>query len=678
MNNILTKEFITPPFSKIKTQDIIFAIEYYINNCYQKIDFFLAKKEKISWNNFCQPLFELNDYVEKIFAILDHLNSVKNNFEIRKCYEQALPLINNYSNFVAQNVKLFESYKYLQNNFSINKFNNLQKSSINKIILDFSLSGIYLKKEQKKIYKKITMKLSKLSLKYSNNIMDSSNSWEKLITNKKDITGLPKYFLAESLLNAKKQKKRGWLFTLNTDSYYQIMKYSDNYKLRKEIYYIYNTRASDKFIDNKWDNSKIMLEILSLRNKLSNILGFKSYAHKSLKNKMLQKPHEVINFLNNLADKILNKAKKEIKQLHDFTNKKYKTKKIDIWDISYFSEKQKNFLYKINDEKIRTYFPENKVIQGMFKIVKKVFGISIKEKKNIEVWDNSVKFFDILDNLGNYKGSFYLDLYIRKNKKNGAWMSVCSNMIKKSKNKIQKPIANLICNFTPPINNTPSLLSHRDIITLFHEFGHVLHHILSSIDIPNISGVNGVLWDAVEIPSQLMENWCWEPEVLSLISGHYKNNKPLSKKIIQNILSSKNYNIAIFILKQIEFGMFDFLLHYNFQNNQSSYILETLYKVRKKYSLIQEPKWHRFPHTFSHIFAGGYEAGYYSYLWSHVLSSDIYSKFKKEGIFNLNTGLSFLNEFLSQGGSDHPMNLFVNFMKRKPKMDAMLKFYNII
>lgn len=677
MNNILIKEFTLPPFSRIKTKNIILALKYHINNYYEQVNFFLNKTKKISWNNFCQPLFELNDNVEKIFAILDHLNSVKNNTEIRKYYEEILPLINNYNNFVTQNTQLFKSYKYLKKNFFVNKFNDIQKSSINKIILDFSLSGVSLKEKQKKRYKEITMKLSNLYLRYSNNVMDASNSWEKLVIDKKDINSLSKYFLKESSLKAKKQKKKGWLLTLDTDSYYQIMKYSDNYPLRKEIYYAYNTRASDKFINTKWDNSEIMLEILSLRKELSNLLGFKSYAHKSLKNKMLNEPKKVISFLNDLSDKILNQAKKEIKQLYKFVNIKYKVKKIDIWNISYFSEKQKDFLYKINDEKIRKYFPEQKVIKGMFNIVKRIFGVNIKERKNVEVWDDNVKFFDLFDYLGYHRGSFYLDLYIRKNKKNGAWMSVYSNMIKKSNN-IQKPVANLICNFARPINHSPSLLSHKDIITLFHEFGHVLHHVLTCIDIPNISGINGVLWDAVEIPSQLMENWCWEPEVLSLISGHYKNNTPLPKKIINSMISSKNYNAGIFILKQIEFGIFDFLLHYNFQNNKTNdYILKTLYQVRKKYSLIQEPKWNRFPHTFSHIFSGGYAAGYYSYLWSHVLSSDIYSKFKKEGIFNLKTGLSFIDKFLSQGGSDHPTNLFFNFMQRKPKIEAMLKFYNI-
>lgn len=677
MNNILIKEFLLPPFFRITTKDIIISIEYHINNCYKNIDFILTQEKTISWNNFCQPLFEFNDRLEKVVSILDHLNSVKNNNDIRNCYEKILPMITNYYTFISQNSKLFKYYKHLKKNFFTKKFNSIQKESINKIIKDFTLSGVNLKEKQKTRYKNIVIKLSKLSLKYSNNVMDSSNSWQKLITNKKDIDGVSKYFLIESALRAKKENKKGWLLTLDSDSYCNIVKYCDNDQIRKEIYFAYNTRASDKFVSNEWDNSKIMLEILSLRKEMSNLLGFKSYAHKSLKNKMFTKPSEVIDFLKNLTNKVLKQAKKEINQLYDFVIKTYNIKKINAWDISYFSEKQKNVLYKINDEQIKKYFPEEKVIKGMFNIVKKIFGLKIEKRKNIEIWDQNVQFFDLFDNKEIYRGSFYLDLYTRRNKKNGAWMSVCSNMMKKQNGHLQKPIAYLVCNFSPPLKNIPSLLSHKEVVTLFHEFGHVLHHILTCIDISNISGINGVLWDAVEIPSQLMENWCWESEVLSSISGHYKNNEPLPNKIIKNILLSKKYNASLFILKQIEFGMFDFLLHYNFKDKTKDYILKTLYQVRKKYSLFHEPEWNRFPHIFSHIFSGGYAAGYYSYLWSHVLSSDIYSRFKKEGIFNLKTGLSFLNNFLSQGGSVHPMKLFINFMKRKPKIDSMLNFYNI-
>ncbi|HAI06554.1 MAG TPA: oligopeptidase A, partial [Pantoea sp.] len=427
----------------------------------------------------------------------------------------------------------------------------------------------------------------------------------------------------------------------------------------------------------KWDNGPIMAEELALRHELAQLLGFDSYADKSLATKMAQSPSQVIDFLNDLAERARPQGEKELEQLRAFAQKEHGVTELNPWDLTYYGEKQKQHLYTISDEQLRPYFPESRAVAGLFEVVKRIYGITAKQRTDVEVYHPDVKFFDLFDETGELRGSFYLDLYAREHKRGGAWMDDCVGQMRKADGSLQKPVAYLTCNFNRPVQGKPALFTHDEVITLFHEFGHGLHHMLTRIEVPGVSGISGVPWDAVELPSQFMENWCWEPDALAFISGHYETGEPLPKALLDKMLAAKNYQAALFILRQLEFGLFDFRLHTEFDPAKGARILETLREVKSRVAVVPSPEWGRFPHAFSHIFAGGYAAGYYSYLWADVLAADAYSRFEEEGIFNRETGQSFLDNILTRGGSEEPMELFKRFRGREPQLDAMLEHYGI-
>ena len=385
----------------------------------------------------------------------------------------------------------------------------------------------------------------------------------------------------------------------------------------------------------------------------------------------------MLDFLTDLAKRARPQGEKELAQLRAFAKAEFGVDELQPWDIAYYSEKQKQHLYSISDEQLRPYFPENKAVNGLFEVVKRIYGITAKERKDVDVWHPDVRFFELYDENDELRGSFYLDLYARENKRGGAWMDDCVGQMRKADGSLQKPVAYLTCNFNRPVNGKPALFTHDEVITLFHEFGHGLHHMLTRIETAGVSGISGVPWDAVELPSQFMENWCWEPEALAFISGHYETGEPLPKELLDKMLAAKNYQAALFILRQLEFGLFDFRLHAEFRPDQGAKILETLAEIKKLVAVVPSPSWGRFPHAFSHIFAGGYAAGYYSYLWADVLAADAFSRFEEEGIFNRETGQSFLDNILSRGGSEEPMELFKRFRGREPQLDAMLEHYGI-
>ncbi|BGI51148.1 MAG: oligopeptidase A [Arsenophonus endosymbiont of Ceratovacuna japonica] len=676
-NPLLTKSTL-PNFLKITPQDIKSAIQTVLYDYRKIIETILKENNTFNWNNLCQPLEEENNKLLRVWSPISHLNMVKNSTELREVYDHCLPILLKFNTWLGQHTGLYQAYKSIQNSHKFNELSKAKRKSIQNTLRDFELSGINLSIEKKQRYTEITIQIAKLKTKFNNNILDSTMSWAKFVKNKDQITGIPENTLLTAKELAKSKGKNGWLFTLDMPSYISIMKYADNSKLRKEIYYAYNTRASDKGLNvSKWDNSKIMDHILTLRYELAQLLGFNNFAEKSLTTKMAESPKHVLDFLTNLAKRTYNQGKNELIELTKFVEYKYKINKIEPWDLSYYSEKQKQYKFSIDNEQLRAYFPEERVINGLFKIINKIYGLTIKECYNVEIWHPDVRFFEIYNEYGDLYGSFYLDLYVRNNKHGGAWMNYYTSRLKYSDGNEQKPVVYLICNFNKPIGDKPSLLTHDEVITLFHEFGHGLHHLLTQINISDVSGINGVPLDAIELPSQFMENWCWEPEALNLISCHYKTGESLPKSILNNMLSSKNYQSAIFILRQLEFSLFDFRLHTEYLPKNNKQILSILKSVKRQISVIPSPKWSRFPNTFSHIFSGGYAAGYYSYLWSEVLASDAFSLFKDKGILNRTIGLSFLKNILSRGGSEEPMVLFERFRGRKPKLDAMLKSYGI-
>ncbi|UQY44330.1 oligopeptidase A [Erwinia sp. PK3-005] len=678
MTNPLLTPFTLPPFSAIQPEHVVPAVEQALAVCRETVEKVVAQGAPYSWENLCQPLAEVDDHLGRIFSPVSHLNSVKNSPELRQAYEQTLPLLSEYSTWVGQHEGLYQAYRNLKEGDNYAQLSLEQKKAVDNALRDFELSGIGLPKEKQQRYGEIAARLSELGSTYSNNVLDATMGWSKLITDESELAGMPESALAAAKAQAEAKGQAGWLLTLDIPSYLPVMTYCDNQALREEMYRAYATRASDQGPHaGKWDNGPIMAEELALRHELAQLLGFDSYAHKSLATKMAQSPSQVIDFLNDLAQRARPQAEKELERLRAFAKQQHGIDELQPWDITYYGEKQKQHLYAISDEQLRPYFPEERAVNGLFEVVKRIYGISAQERKDVDVWHPDVRFFDLFDESGELRGSFYLDLYARENKRGGAWMDDCVGMMRKADGSLQKPVAYLTCNFNRPVNGKPALFTHDEVTTLFHEFGHGLHHMLTRVDVPGVSGISGVPWDAVELPSQFMENWCWEPEALAFISGHYETGEPLPQELLDKMLAAKNYQAALFILRQLEFGLFDFRLHTEFDPAKGAQILDTLAEVKKQVAVVPSPSWGRFPHAFSHIFAGGYAAGYYSYLWADVLAADAYSRFEEEGIFNRETGQSFLDNILTRGGSEEPMELFKRFRGREPQLDAMLEHYGI-
>lgn len=678
MTNPLLTSFTLTPFSAIQPEHVVPAVTEVLNDCRAMVEKVVAQGAPYSWDNLVQPLAESDDRLSRIFSPVSHLNSVKNSPELREAYEQTLPLLSEYSTWVGQHEGLYQAYRNLKEGDQYAALDLAQKKAVDNALRDFELSGIGLAKDKQQRYGEIAARLSELGSAYSNNVLDATMGWSKLITDENDLAGMPESAMAAARAQAEAKGQEGWLLTLDIPSYLPVMTYCDNAALREEMYRAYATRASDQGPNaGKWDNGPIMAEELALRHELAQLLGFDSYADKSLATKMAQSPSQVIDFLNDLAERARPQGEKELEQLRAFAQKEHGVTELNPWDLTYYGEKQKQHLYTISDEQLRPYFPESRAVAGLFEVVKRIYGITAKQRTDVDVYHPDVKFFDLFDETGELRGSFYLDLYAREHKRGGAWMDDCVGQMRKADGSLQKPVAYLTCNFNRPVQGKPALFTHDEVITLFHEFGHGLHHMLTRVEVPGVSGISGVPWDAVELPSQFMENWCWEPDALAFISGHYETGEPLPKELLDKMLAAKNYQAALFILRQLEFGLFDFRLHTEFDPTKGAQILETLREVKSRVAVVPSPEWGRFPHAFSHIFAGGYAAGYYSYLWADVLAADAYSRFEEEGIFNRETGQSFLDNILTRGGSEEPMELFKRFRGREPQLDAMLEHYGI-
>lgn len=675
-NPLLTFEGL-PPFSSIKPEHVQPAVEKRIQDSREHIEK-LVQQEQITWENFILPLTEIGNLFSKTWSPVSHLNAVKNSPELREAYQTCLPILSEYSTWVGQHKGLYNAYEKLKNSPEFESYDLAQKKTIENALRDFKLSGISLPAEKQKRYGEISARLSELNSQFSNNVLDATMGWDKIIEDVEQLKGLPESALQAAKQSAESKGLTGYRFTLEIPSYLPVMTYCENRELREEMYRAFVTRASDQGPNaGKWDNTAIMEEILNLRVELAKLLDFNTYTELSLATKMAENPQQVLDFLDNLAKRSKAQGEKELAELKEFCETHFNVTALDAWDIAFYSEKQKQHLYSINDEELRPYFPENRVLAGLFELIKRIFNIRAVERFNVDTWHKDVRFFDLIDETDNVRGSFYLDLYARENKRGGAWMDDCIGRRRKANGEIQKPVAYLTCNFNAPIGDKPALFTHDEVTTLFHEFGHGIHHMLTQIDVADVAGINGVPWDAVELPSQFLENWCWEAEALDFISGHYETGEPLPKEKLAQLLKAKNFQAAMFVLRQLEFGLFDFRLHHHFDPSKQNQILDTLKAVKEEVAVIKGVEWARTPHSFSHIFAGGYSAGYYSYLWAEVLSADAFSRFEEEGIFNPETGKSFLNEILSRGGSEEPMTLFKRFRGREPQLDALLRHKGI-
>ena len=677
MTNPLLEESVLPLFSKITSQHIEPAIDTLLAEAKAVIEHQLQATSDYTWDNLIKPIDDIEDKLNKAWSPISHMNSVVNSDELRDAYNACLPKLSAYSTEMGQNKALYSAYKQISEGEEYSSLDTAQQKIISNMLRDFHLSGIGLDSEKQQRYKEIKQELSKLSSKYEENLLDSTNAWSKLINDESLLVGLPETALLQAKQTAESQDKKGWVITLQFPSYLAVMTYADNRELRKEHYIAFTTRASDQGPQaGQWDNGQIMDDILALRHEISQLLDFNNYAEYSLATKMADSPIKVTEFLEDLADKSLGQAQQDFTELKQFAKEFCDLEDVQAWDVGYLSEKMRQHFYQLSQEEVKAYFPETKVIPGLFAVVEKLFGLKISEISDVDSWHDDVRFFEIKDSVGQIRGQFYLDLYAREKKRGGAWMDDCMGR-KKDEDSLQIPVAYLTCNFTPPASDTPALLTHDEVITLFHEFGHGLQHMLTQIDHLGVSGINGVEWDAVELPSQFMENWCWEKEALALISGHYQTGEVLPDSLFKKMQDAKNFQAGMLMVRQLEFSLFDFKIHQYYNPAKGGEIYKTLNEIREKVAVVKAPEFNRFAHSFSHIFAGGYAAGYYSYKWAEVLSCDAYSLFEEKGIFDQASGKSFLHNILEKGGSEEAMQLFIDFRGREPTIDALLRHNGI-
>ncbi len=665
-----------PRFSDISPEQIRPALEQGIAQCKTTIDQVL-QQDSYSWENLVAPLEEVDDQLSRLWSPVSHMNSVVSSDALREAHDACLPLLSEYGTWVGQHKGLYDAYCQIQNSVQFANLSQAQQKVITNAVRDFKLSGVALQDDNKVRYGEIKSRLSDLASTFSNNVMDATLNWQKHITDAGILVGLPESALGAAKQLASSKDLQGWLFTLDIPSYLPVMMHGDNRELREEMYRAYTTRASEQGGNaGKWDNGPLIDETLALRQELAKLMDFANYAERSLATKMADSPEQVKNFLHDLAKRSLPIAQQDLQELHNFAENVYQQGDLQAWDLPYYSEKLKEQKYAISDEALRPYFPEDKVVKGLFEVVSRLYGLSILERKGVQTWHKDVRFFDIKDSTGELRGSFYLDLYAREHKRGGAWMDECHCRRTKLDGNLQVPVAYLTCNFSGPVGDKPALFTHDEVITLFHEFGHGIHHMLTKISVAGVSGINGVAWDAVELPSQFLENWCWQPEALAFISSHYQTGAPLPQDLLDKMLAARNFQSAMQMLRQVEFSLFDFTLHEEFVAKQIN-VQAFLDKLRKQVAVVIPPEFNRFQNSFGHIFAGGYAAGYYSYKWAEVLSSDAFSRFEEEGIFNQDTGQDFLQNILEMGGSREPIELFVAFRGREPQVDALLRHSGI-
>jgi oligopeptidase A len=662
-----------PNFSAVDVNKIEAQLDELIAAC-RKVNEEVAAIENPTWENFIAPQEEAHNELDLFWSPVSHLNSVMNSDELREAYNNCIPKLSEFHTEIGQNSELYNATVKLRESAAYDALSAQQQKALNNEIRDFELSGVSLGEKDKAQYAEIAQALSKLKTEYSDNVMDATNAWEKLLTEEAELAGLPESAVAAAKQRASQKDQTGYLLNLEFPVYYAVLTFADNEALRKEMYEAYNTRASDKGPHaGKYDNTDKIAEILKLRAEKAQLLGYNNYAELSVVPKMVESSQQVMDFLNDLASKAVPEAKREFAELEAFAKDELGMASLACWDVAYVSDKLKQKQYALSEEDLKPYFPASKAVPGMFEVVGKLFGLKIEQVNDVDVYHKDVQCYAITDNNGELRGEFYLDNYARSHKRGGAWMDSSATRQELASGEIQLPIAYLTCNLTPPVGDEPALLTHMEVTTLFHEFGHGLHHMLTRMDTSGGSGISGVEWDAVELPSQFMENWCWERESLDMISGHYKTGEPLPDDLLNKLRDARNFQSAMQLVRQLEFAMFDMQVHMQATPTNELDINHILHDIRQQVAVLPYPNFLRLPHAFAHIFAGGYSAGYFSYKWAEVLSADAFSRFEEEGIFNEQAGKDFLEQVLEKGGSRDAMESFVAFRGREPKVDALLR-----
>lgn len=661
-----TAELDLPAFSSIRVANIEPVLRELLDAHRAQLAALLAAPV-LSWDSLVVPLEEMHHRLARTWSPVGHMNGVVNSDELRCAYNACLPLLTAWHTELAQNERLHRAYEAILDKEG-NRLTAGQRKLLQNALRDFKLAGVALPAQQKAEFKALVEQLATLQSKFDENVLDATNAWSRHVTQESELAGLPQPIVERARAAAQARQTEGWFFTLDAPNYQAVMTHGENEALRREFYQGWVTRASDQAATaNRWDNTELMAQILELRHRIAQLVGYPNYAEYSLATKMASSVEEVRSFLEQLARQSRPVAQHEYQDLTQFAGRK-----LDAWDVAFHAEQLKRQRLQLSEEELRPYFPLPRVLAGMFAVAEKLYGVRIVERSGVDVYHPDAHFYDIRNADGSPRGGFYIDLYARPKKRGGAWMDECIGR-KRLADSASLPVAYLVCNFMPPVGAQPSLLTHAEVVTMFHEFGHGLHHMLTRVDYPSIAGINGVAWDAVELPSQFMENFAWRAEVLPLISGHVETGEPLPQIELHRLLATRTFQAGMQTVRQLEFALFDLRIHSEHAPQGSDEVMRTLADVRAQVAVVQPPAFNRFPHSFQHIFSGGYAAGYYSYKWAEVLAADAFSAFEEQGIFNAEVAQRFLASILEQGGSRDAMEAFVEFRGRKPQIEPLLK-----
>jgi oligopeptidase A len=658
-----------PKFNEIKPEHVNPAIDSLLAEGRSLIESLATSTEVPTWDNFALKLEDHSEKISRAWSQVGHMNAVVNSPELREAYNENLAKLTDYGSDLSQDERLYAKYKAIQASAAFSNLTPTQQTIINHEVRDFKLGGAELPEAQKARFKAVSEELSKLGSKFEENIMDNTNDFAYYVEDVADLAGLPADAIEAALEAAKAEDKTGYKFSLHFPSYLPVLQYGENRALRETLYRAYATRASE-FSKPEWDNTSLISDILKLKKEEAQTLGFNNYAELSLATKMADSPKQVTEFLDTLAKRAKPYAERDMQELTAYA-KKLGIDDMQSWDVGYVSEKLREDKYAFSDQEVKQYFPESKVLAGLFKVTETIFGVQV-QKAVAPLWHQDAAFYQINNAAGKPIAYFYLDLYARNNKRGGAWMDEAITRRKKDGH-IELPVAFLTCNFSAPVGGKPALFTHDEVITMFHEFGHGLHHMLTQVDEYGVSGIKGVEWDAVELPSQFMENFCWEWEVLRHMTAHVDTGAQLPRELFDKMVAAKNFQAGMQTMRQIEFSLFDMRLHGEFDSNGKKTALDLIEQIRDEVAVVRPPKWNRFPNNFTHIFSGGYSAGYYSYKWAEVLSADAYSMFEENGVLCAETGKRYWQEILAQGGSRPALESFKAFRGREPNIDALLR-----
>jgi oligopeptidase A len=670
MENPLLAHAMLPAFADIRPEHVEPAIREVLARSRARIDELAAVTDP-TFAAVVEPLEELQHRISRSWSPVSHLNAVLNSESLRASYNACLPLLSAYQTDLAQSEPLYRAYDRIAKHEGP-ALGPVERRVVEHALRDFRLAGVGLDEDRKRRFKAVMLELTQLQARFEENVLDATNAWSHHVTEREHLRGLNEAIIEQARRRAQEKNLEGWLLSLDQPTYVAVVTDAEHQPLRRTVYEAWTTRASDQGpAAGRWDNAPVMENILRLRHEAARLLDFGNYAEYALATRMATSVTEVLQFLQRLARSARAAAQKEFAELEQFAGRK-----LEAWDTGFYSERLQRSLYSISQEELRPYFPLPHVLGGLFRTAERLFDLRIKEHPGAPVWHPDVRFFDIETSAGAHIGSFYLDAYARPNKRSGAWMDECVGRKQLPSGKAL-PVAYLVCNFLSPNDGQSAQLTHDDVVTLFHEFGHGLHHMLTRVDYPSLAGINGVAWDAVELPSQFLENYAWHPEVLQRISKHVQTGATLPEGMQKQLIATRSFHAGLQTMRQIEFALFDFRMHAEYDPAQGGRVREILDEVRREVAVVPVPPWNRFPNSFGHIFAGGYAAGYYSYKWAEVLAADAFAAFEETGVFDHTTARRFLESILTRGGSRDPLDAFVEFRGRRPDVAAQLKQHGI-